>query len=226
MRSVTPSIESVVSAPAPGFRAWHRVESAPVADPAVAGAGAGRGLPGGAAGMMCPGASAPRHGMKCLRLGAGRRNVPPFGRRCAAGKEEPAGHRSGWWISTTRSAFATAVPVCGENSAAHRGEPRLAIACGDGFGPDTPKSAGAGSGISGKPGEVIWRDDIGVESSRRWNWRQACAPGWTAAQTMWFILESLPAMPLSALHEAGERLVVICSKGCPRLRVDNAAASR
>ncbi|VEB02613.1 B3/4 domain-containing protein [Klebsiella pneumoniae] len=24
---------------------------------------------------------------------------------------------------------------------------------------------------------------------------------------MWFILESLPAMPLSALHEAGERLV-------------------
>lgn len=29
----------------------------------------------------------------------------------------------------------------------------------------------------------------------------------SGAQTMWFILESLPAMPLSALHEAGERLV-------------------
>ncbi|MCV4725328.1 hypothetical protein OFD51_30240, partial [Escherichia coli] len=58
-----------------------------------------------------------------------------------------------------------------------------------------------------EPGEVIWRDDIGV-TCRRWNWRQGVRTRLdSGAQTMWFILESLPAMPLSALHEAGERLV-------------------
>ena len=57
------------------------------------------------------------------------------------------------------------------------------------------------------PGEVIWRDDRGA-TCRRWNWRQGVRTRLdSGAQTMWFILESLPAMPLSALHEAGERLV-------------------
>ena len=72
-----------------------------------------------------------------------------------------------------------------------------------------------------EPGEVIWRDDIGV-TCRRWNWRQGVRTRLdSGAQTMWFILESLPAMPLSALHEAGERLA-----DARRSRVDNAAASR
>ena len=98
-----------------------------------------------------------------------------------------------------------AVPVGGENLAAYRGEPRLAIARGDEpF--DTLKSAEPVVEYP-EPGEVIWRDDIGV-TCRRWNWRQGVRTRLdSGAQTMWFILESLPAMPLSALQEAGERLV-------------------
>ncbi len=56
-------------------------------------------------------------------------------------------------------------------------------------------------------GEVIWRDDVGV-TCRRWNWRQGFRTRLDSqAQTMWFILESLPAMPLAALEAAGDELV-------------------
>ncbi len=60
---------------------------------------------------------------------------------------------------------------------------------------------------SPEPGEVIWRDDQGV-TCRRWNWRQGVRTRLDAsAQQMWFILESLPAMPLSALQQASDDLV-------------------
>jgi DNA/RNA-binding domain of Phe-tRNA-synthetase-like protein len=54
---------------------------------------------------------------------------------------------------------------------------------------------------------VIWRDDTGV-TCRRWNWRQGVRTRLDShAQRMWFILESLPAMPLTALEKAGDDLV-------------------
>ena len=72
-----------------------------------------------------------------------------------------------------------AVPVGGENLAAYRGEPRLAIARGDEpF--DTLKSAEPVVEYP-EPGEVIWRDDIGV-TCRRWNWRQGVRTRLTAAR--------------------------------------------
>ena len=97
-----------------------------------------------------------------------------------------------------------AVPVGGENLAAYRGEPRLAIARGDEpF--DTLKSAEPVVEYP-EPGEVIWRDDIGV-TCRRWNWRQGVRTRLSVeSPRMWFILESLPEMPLSALQEAGAML--------------------
>ena len=56
-------------------------------------------------------------------------------------------------------------------------------------------------------GEVVWRDNVGV-TCRRWNWRQGVRTRLGAeAKLMWFILESLPAMPLRALIEAGDQLV-------------------
>lgn len=59
---------------------------------------------------------------------------------------------------------------------------------------------------SAEPGEVIWRDDRGV-TCRRWNWRQGVRTRLSARDPqMWFILESLPEMPLEALHEAGRML--------------------
>jgi len=98
-----------------------------------------------------------------------------------------------------------AIPVGGENFAAYSGVPRLTIA--DGSEPfDTMKE---GQPIVEYPdsGEVIWRDDIGV-TCRRWNWRQGVRTRLDSqAKTMWFILESLPAMPYEALEAAGEELI-------------------
>lgn len=98
-----------------------------------------------------------------------------------------------------------AIPVGGENFAAYSGVPRLTIA--DGSEPfDTLKE---GQLIVEYPdsGEVIWRDDIGV-TCRRWNWRQGVRTRLDSqAKTMWFILESLPAMPYEALEAAGEELI-------------------
>ncbi|MFO2462451.1 B3/4 domain-containing protein [Pseudomonas sp. 15FMM2] len=98
-----------------------------------------------------------------------------------------------------------AIPVGGENLAAYVGTPRLVIADGDELF-DAVKD-GQIVNESPEPGEVIWRDDMGV-TCRRWNWRQGVRTRLSSDATrMWFILESLPQMPLDALQEAGGRLV-------------------
>lgn len=98
-----------------------------------------------------------------------------------------------------------AVPVGGENIAAYVGAPCLTLADGsESF--DTMKE-GEPALESPEPGEVIWRDAQGV-TCRRWNWRQGVRTRLSAADSqMWFILESLPAMPLDALCEAGDELI-------------------
>lgn len=98
-----------------------------------------------------------------------------------------------------------AVPVGGENIEAYVGSPRLAVADGTELF-DTIKE-GSPATESPEPGEVIWRDDKGV-TCRRWNWRQGTRTRLNAnSRHMWFILESLPAMPLEALTEAGDKLI-------------------
>ncbi|HCB3101140.1 TPA: B3/4 domain-containing protein [Klebsiella aerogenes] len=97
-----------------------------------------------------------------------------------------------------------AIPVGGENIAAYCGAPRLVIA--DGSEPFDTMKEGLAAVESPEPGEVIWRDDRGV-TCRRWNWRQGVRTRLSARdRQMWFILESLPEMPLEALHEAGRML--------------------
>lgn len=97
-----------------------------------------------------------------------------------------------------------AIPVGGENLSAYAGTPRLVIADGTELF-DTIKN-GQAAHESPEPGEVVWRDDLGV-TCRRWNWRQGVRTRLDAnARRMWFILESLPAMPLEALHQAGDCL--------------------
>lgn len=97
-----------------------------------------------------------------------------------------------------------AIPVGGENLAAYVGVPKLTRADGtESF--DTMKD-GVPASESPEQGEVIWRDDQGV-TCRRWNWRQCVRTRISADATqMWFILESLSAMPLAALQDAGDRL--------------------
>ncbi|WP_048957230.1 B3/4 domain-containing protein [Enterobacter bugandensis] len=98
-----------------------------------------------------------------------------------------------------------AIPVGGENLAAYSGAPRLTLA--DGSEPFDTFKEGEPVVEHPEPGEVIWRDDLGV-TCRRWNWRQGIRTRLDSqAQSMWFILESLPSMPLAALEEAGQELV-------------------
>ena len=71
---------------------------------------------------------------------------------------------------------------------------------------------------SPEAGEVVWRDDTGV-TCRRWNWRQGVRTRLSMADSsMWFILESLPEMPLEALHEAGRMLTEGLEKMMPGAR--------
>ncbi len=68
---------------------------------------------------------------------------------------------------------------------------------------------------------MVWRDDLGV-TCRRWNWRQGVRTRLDAsAQRMWFILESLPEMPLAALHEAGGLLLDELRLMMPGMRADS-----
>ncbi|WP_154058804.1 tRNA synthetase subunit beta, partial [Pseudescherichia vulneris] len=78
---------------------------------------------------------------------------------------------------------------------------------------------------SPEPGEVIWRDDIGV-TCRRWNWRQGVRTRLSASdQEMWFILESLPEMPLDALHAAGKMLTDGLTQMMPGLSFETTLVS-
>jgi DNA/RNA-binding domain of Phe-tRNA-synthetase-like protein len=97
-----------------------------------------------------------------------------------------------------------AVPVGGENLSAYRGNPRLRVASGnEAF--DTMKN-GAPEVENPEKGEVVWCDEQGV-TCRRWNWRQGIRTRIDGATTdMWFVIESLPEMPLQALQKAGDEL--------------------
>ncbi len=90
MRSVTPSIESAVSRLAPGFRALSIVvESAPVADPAVAEQALAEACLAVQQDDVPWAQRTWRHGMKRSAPSARRRNVPLFGAGAAqAGAEE------------------------------------------------------------------------------------------------------------------------------------------
>ncbi|NWK78816.1 B3/4 domain-containing protein [Aquitalea sp. LB_tupeE] len=110
-----------------------------------------------------------------------------------------------------------AVPVGGENIAAYAGTPFLTIADGTELF-DTIKE-GKPTNESPDPGEVVWKDDIAV-TCRRWNWRQGLRTRLGAdAKLMWFILETLPAMPLTAVEKAGQELVTALRVIMPEAKI-------
>jgi DNA/RNA-binding domain of Phe-tRNA-synthetase-like protein len=97
-----------------------------------------------------------------------------------------------------------AVPVGGENLNSYVGVPRLTIA--DGSEAFDAMSNGEPAIEHPLPGEVVWRDDIGV-TCRRWNWRQGTRTRLNGSErSMWFVLEALAGMPNDALQEAGHAL--------------------
>ena len=97
-----------------------------------------------------------------------------------------------------------AIPIGGEDAEAYMGAPQLVRAHGDEqFG---TTRAGEPFIEMPEPGEVIWRDEIGV-TCRRWNWRQGTRTRIEPSSThAWFILEALHPMPDAALIEAGAEL--------------------
>lgn len=112
-----------------------------------------------------------------------------------------------------------AIPVGGENIDAYAGSPQLVVA--DGCEPFDTMKEGVPAVEYPDAGEVVWRDEKGV-TCRRWNWRQGVRTRLGAdAQNMWFILESLPAMPLEALTEAGDKLIAGLQQMMPGVQIES-----
>ena len=111
-----------------------------------------------------------------------------------------------------------AIPVGGEDLAAYVGAPRLVIADGsECF--DTLKE-GLPIQEAPAPGEVVWRDDLGV-TCRRWNWRQGIRTRLgLSSPRMWFILGCLPPMSRTALWGAGDRLIGGLTQMMPGARIE------
>lgn len=209
MSLVTPSIDSRLADIAPGFRALSiLVEAAPITQPEVASAALAQ-----ACQQMLnddvPWADAHLSDWDEVfkTFGAKPKRTP-----CSAAALRKRVLKDGSLPSLdpvvdiyNAVSIRYAIPVGGENLAAYSGAPRLTLA--DGSEPfDTFKEGQPGVEYP-DAGEVIWRDDLGV-TCRRWNWRQGVRTRLDSqATSMWFILESLPSMPLAALEEAGEELV-------------------
>lgn len=217
MSLVTPSIDSRLVGIAPGFRALSiQVEAAPITQPEVAPA---------ALAQACQQMLNDDVPWAENHLAAWDEVFKAFGAKpkrtpCSASALRKRVMRDGSLppldpVVDIYNAISIryAIPVGGENLAAYSGAPRLTLA--DGSEPFDTVKEGEPVVENPEPGEVIWRDDLGI-TCRRWNWRQGIRTRLDSqAQSMWFILESLPSMPLAALQEAGDELVSNLQKLMP-----------
>ncbi|MEU6730687.1 phenylalanine--tRNA ligase beta subunit-related protein [Nonomuraea wenchangensis] len=104
-----------------------------------------------------------------------------------------------------------ALPIGGEDLDRYSGPARLVRAAGD-----EPSEEALGTP---EPGEVIWRDDLGV-TCRRWNWRQVARTRLTEETVnAIFLLERLEPMTLEELKEAGEELADLLAELSPGVRI-------
>jgi DNA/RNA-binding domain of Phe-tRNA-synthetase-like protein len=104
-----------------------------------------------------------------------------------------------------------ALPIGGEDLDKYVGTARLVRATGD--------EASEESLGQPEPGEVIWRDDVGV-TCRRWNWRQVARTRLTEETTnAIFLLERLEPMSMEELKQAGEELADLLTELSPEVRI-------
>lgn len=97
------------------------------------------------------------------------------------------------------------VPIGGENLDRYEGVPQLVIATGE----EQFETRENGEEVTQnpEPGEVIWRDDIGV-TCRRWNWRQCTRTRLGEdTKTILFIIDSLGENSEAKAKAASERLL-------------------
>jgi DNA/RNA-binding domain of Phe-tRNA-synthetase-like protein len=105
------------------------------------------------------------------------------------------------------------VPVGGENLDRYVGPPRLVRAIGDE--PFDTVVDGEPTTVTVDPGEVVWRDDLGV-TCRRWNWRQCVRTRLDESTTsILFILDGLGTLDGTRLEDAGAALVDALVDGTP-----------
>lgn len=117
-----------------------------------------------------------------------------------------------------------ALPIGGEDADAYAGTARLVVAQG-GETFDTAQNGEPKIEVI-DPGEVMWRDDRGA-TCRRWNWRQGVRTRITDDSTaMWFILERLAPMPISALMQAGDELIAGLKRLSPSLQASSLLIER
>jgi DNA/RNA-binding domain of Phe-tRNA-synthetase-like protein len=98
------------------------------------------------------------------------------------------------------------VPVGGEDIDRVVGTVRLVFASGDEVfdGGDPPK-----------PGEVVWRDGVGV-TCRRWNWRQGVRTRLTeGTRRAYFLFDALPEFDDESLAGAMDELASGVREACP-----------
>jgi DNA/RNA-binding domain of Phe-tRNA-synthetase-like protein len=109
------------------------------------------------------------------------------------------------------------LPVGGEDVDAYRGAPRLVVANGDE--PFDTVSAGQPSVEHPLPGEIVWRDDVGV-TCRRWNWRQCVRTRLTTETTSAvFLLDALAGLSDAELEHASAALVDALRDTNPGVRI-------
>ena len=105
------------------------------------------------------------------------------------------------------------IPVGGEDLDAYTGPPRLVRATGDE--PFDTVADGQPTTVTADPGEVVWRDDVGV-TCRRWNWRQCVRTRLSQdTSSILFILDALHPTTTEQLHAAGDALVAAVTAGTP-----------
>ncbi len=104
------------------------------------------------------------------------------------------------------------VPLGGEDADQLVGALRLAVAAGDE--PFDPPGDGS-EPEHPSPGEIVWRDDLGV-TCRRWNWRQGRRTQITDATTRaFFVFDRLDGLSTDGLHAAADELSALLLERCP-----------
>ncbi|MBB5083440.1 B3/B4 domain-containing protein [Nonomuraea endophytica] len=111
-----------------------------------------------------------------------------------------------------------ALPIGGEDLDQYSGPARLIRAIGD----EAAEEEALGTP---EPGEVIWRDDLGV-TCRRWNWRQGARTRLTEeTDNGLFLLERLEPMTMEELKVAGEELAELLTELSPGVRITSRVIS-
>jgi DNA/RNA-binding domain of Phe-tRNA-synthetase-like protein len=107
------------------------------------------------------------------------------------------------------------VPVGGEDIAHYQGSPRLVVADGsERF--DTVRD-GHPVVEHPEPGEIIWRDEIGVTCRRQCR-RTAITE---ATVDFWFVFDRLPPLEIDDLRRAGDSLMTAMRAASPGCEVDS-----